>query len=280
MALPFYIVASFTKNPAKGNPAGVVLDADGLSSREMQKIAAELNCSETSFLLKSNSADYRLRYFSPLVEVDLCGHATIATFYVMIHEGLIDDGYFKVETKAGLIGIEVKHDIIYMEQREATFRKIDTGREEIAKSLGIDEEDIADLPVEASSTGLFSLNIPIKNLDAMSKMEPDFGKIKAICLKEGIGSFFPFTFETIRRDCFIHARCFAPLYGINEDPATGTANGACAAYLKKHNLLKSKNYKVEQGCEIGKDGIIHVEINDKIKVGGSACIVMKGKISD
>jgi len=280
MALPFYIVASFTTSPLKGNPAGVILNADVLSNEEMQRIASELQCSETAFVFKSERADYKLRYFSPLKEVDLCGHATIATFHVMMNEGLIRDGCFKVETKAGMIGIEIKEGRPYMEQMKPVFKEIHTKKEEIAKSLGIDERDIADLPIEASSTGLFSLNIPIRTLDAMKRMQPDFEKIKEICLAEGIGSFFLFTFETIRQDCFIHARCFAPLYGVNEDPVTGTANGACAAYLKKHDLLKSKCYKAEQGCEIGRDGIVYVEVNDRIKVGGDACIVMKGKITD
>ena len=277
MEVPFYIANAFTNKPFKGNPAGVVLEADLLNEEQMQKIASELKCSETAFLMKSEKADYKLRYFTPIKEVDLCGHATIATFYTMFKEGRLKEKEIKVETKAGIIGIEIE-DKIYMEQPKPVFKEMEINKEEIAESLSIEENKIEDLPIEAVSTGLFSLNIPIKDLETMQKMKPKFNKIKEICLKLGVGSFFAFTFETIDKSCFIHARCFAPLYGVNEDPVTGTANAALAAYLKKNNLLMKNEYKAEQGYELGREGIIWVKINDKIKIGGEAYIVMKGKI--
>lgn len=277
MEVPFYIANAFTNKPFKGNPAGVVLEADLLNKKQMQRIAADLKCSETAFLMKSEKADYKLRYFTPIKEVDLCGHATIATFYTMFKEGRLKEKEIKVETKAGIIGIEIE-DKIYMEQLEPVFKEVEINKEEIAESLGIEENKIEDLPIEAVSTGLFSLNIPIKDLETMQKMKPKFNKIKEICLKLGVGSFFAFTFETIDKSCFIHARCFAPLYGVNEDPVTGTANAALAAYLKKNNLLEKNEYKAEQGYELGREGIIWIKINDKIKIGGEAHIVMKGKI--
>ena len=81
------------------------------------------------------------------------------------------------------------------------------------------------------------------------------------------------------KECFIHARCFAPLLGVNEDPVTGTANGALGAYLARYGFLKSDKYKAEQGYEIGKEGIVNVEVSDNVKVGGRAYIAMKGEIS-
>lgn len=277
MEVPFYIANAFTNKPFKGNPAGVVLEADLLNEKQMQRIAADLKCSETAFLMKSERADYKLRYFTPIKEVDLCGHATIATFYTMFKEGRLKEKEIKVETKAGIIGIEIE-DKIYMEQPKPVFKEVEINKEEIAESLGIEENKIEDLPIEAVSTGLFSLNIPIKDLETMQKMKPKFNKIKEICLKLGVGSFFAFTFETIDKSCFIHARCFAPLYGVNEDPVTGTANAALAAYLKKNDLLEKNEYKAEQGYEVGREGTVWVKINDKIKIGGEAYIVMKGKI--
>ncbi len=277
MEVPFYIANAFTNKPFKGNPAGVVLEADLLNEKQMQRIAADLKCSETAFLMKSEKTDYKLRYFTPIKEVDLCGHATIATFYTMFKEGRLKEKEIKVETKAGIIGIEIE-DKIYMEQPKPVFKEVEINKEEIAESLGIEENKIEDLPIEAVSTGLFSLNIPIKDLETMQKMKPKFNKIKEICLKLGVGSFFAFTFETIDKSCFIHARCFAPLYGVNEDPVTGTANAALAAYLKKNDLLEKNEYKAEQGYEVGREGTVWVKINDKIKIGGEAYIVMKGKI--
>lgn len=277
--IPFYIVNAFTDKPFKGNPAGVVLNADSLNEEIMQKIARELKCSETSFVMESRKADYLLRYFSPIKEVDLCGHATIATFYLMNKEDLISKRKIDVETKAGIIGVEIKGKEVYMEQAEPVFKEVNLSIREIAESLRIDENEIDNLPIEAVSTGLFSLNIPIKKLETIQKMKPDFEKVKEICIKAGVGSIFVFTFETINEECFIHARCFAPLYGVNEDAVTGTANGALGAYLAKNGLLENRIYKAEQGYEIGREGIVKVEAGNKIKVGGKAYVFMKGKIS-
>jgi len=278
MGLPFYIVNAFTNKPFKGNPAGVVLQADQLGKETMQKIASELKCSETAFIMNSQEADYKVRFFTPIKEVDLCGHATIATFHVMNKEGILRKEKIKMETNIGILGIEIKGKRIFMEQATPIFREVKVSREKIAKVLGINEYEIADLPIEAASTGLFSLNIPIKSLETMKNMKPDFEKIKEMCYTLEVGAFFVFTFETINKDCFVHVRCFAPLYGVNEDPVTGTANAALAAYLAKHRLLKNRVYKAEQGYEIGREGFVSVEVGERIKIGGEACIVMKGVI--
>ncbi len=276
--LLFYIVNAFTNKPFKGNPAGVVFEAEMLNEETMQNIASMLKCSETAFVMNSQHADYKLRFFSPKKEVDLCGHATIATFYAMMKQGIIKKEKLKMETKAGILSIELKGNTVFMEQAEPVFIETDISREEIADALGIEKASIDELPIEVVSTGLFSLNVPIKNLETMQNMKPDFEKVKEICIKSKAGAIFAFTFETINKDCLIHARCFAPLYGVNEDPVTGTANGALGAYLAKHRLLKSSLYKAEQGYEIGREGIVSVETGGKIKVGGEAYIVIKGEI--
>ena len=276
--VPFYLARAFTKNPLQGNPAGVVLDAEMLNDDEMQRIAAEIGASETAFVMKSNKADYRMRFFSPEIEVELCGHATIAAFHTMIEMGLMRSEKARVETRAGIINMEIIGKIVFMEQMPAIFKEVNIEKEKVAKSLGINGEYISDLPMESVSTGLFSLNVPIKNLEGMRKMNPDFEMVKEVCREAGAGSIFAFTFETIHQECMIHARCFAPLYGVNEDPATGTANAALGAYLKKHGLLEKNPYRVEQGIEMGREGKIIVEVGKRVRVGGEACLVMRGEI--
>ncbi|HHH78105.1 MAG TPA: PhzF family phenazine biosynthesis protein [Thermoplasmatales archaeon] len=279
MEMPFYIVNAFTDRPLKGNPAGVVLDADDLEDYEMQNIAAELKCSETAFVMGSRKADLKIRFFSPLREVDLCGHATIASFHTMTEMGLMRKNKLTMETKSGVLGVEIRDDGVFMEQSNPVFREVNIDRGEIADALNIDESGLSDLPVEAVSTGLFSLNVPVKHLKTMKEMEPDFEMLKRMCEKIGVGSLFAFTFETLNRDCLVHTRCFAPLYGVNEDPVTGTANGALGAYLKKHGLLKSDVYKSEQGYEMGREGTVAVDVSgDAVKVGGKAYIVMQGTL--
>jgi len=280
MHMPFHIVNAFTDRPFKGNPAGVVLESDKLNEKDMQKIASELKCSETAFVMEGNNADFRVRFFSPLREVDLCGHATIATFYTMEELGFVRDEHFTMETKAGILGIEIKEGAVFMEQAKPVFRDVNIDKSRIADALGIKVGEIGDLPIEAVSTGLFSLNVPIEHIETMEKIKPDFEKVKELCKSSGVGSIFAFTFETLNEDSFVHARCFAPLYGINEDPVTGTANGALGAYLKKHGLLKSMIYKSEQGYEIGRDGTVFVDVSgDKVKVGGKAYIALQGEVN-
>jgi len=277
--MPFYIVNAFTDKPFKGNPAGVVLEGDRLNEKDMQKIASELKCSETAFVMESNKADFNVRFFSPLKEVELCGHATIATFYTMEELGFVRDKHLAMETKAGILDIEIREELVFMEQAMPVFKDGGISKEDAADALGIKAGEIGDLPIEAVSTGLFSLNVPIRDIETMEKMKPDFEKVKELCKRSGVGSIFPFTFETLNEDSFVHARCFAPLYGVNEDPVTGTANGALGAYLKKHSLLKSMSYKSEQGYEMGKDGIVFVDASgDRIKVGGKAYIALQGKV--
>ena len=276
--IPFYLVRAFTSNPLEGNPAGVVLNAEMLNDEEMQRIASEIGASETAFVMEGGKADYRVRFFSPEKEVSLCGHATIATFYAMSEMGLVRKEKLTVETRAGIINVEMTGKMVFMEQMPPIFKEANVERREVAAALGIREEDMAELPMECVSTGLFSLKVPVKNLEAMGKMKPDFDMVKELCIKTGVGSIFPFTFETVHEECMVHARCFAPLYGVNEDPVTGTANGALGAYLKKHGLLEKNPYRAEQGIEIGRKGIVIVEVNDRIKVGGEACLVMRGEI--
>ena len=100
MKIPFYVVNAFTDKPFNGNPAGVVLEADDLNRNLMQKIAAELKCSETAFVSTSKNATFRVHFFSPLKEVDLCGHATIATFYTMAKSGILKESRVSMETNA------------------------------------------------------------------------------------------------------------------------------------------------------------------------------------
>lgn len=275
----FYTANAFTSKPFKGNPAGVVLYAEGLSENTMQQIAIELKCSETAFVTESDIADISIRFFTPIHEVNLCGHATIAAVHTMQEEGYFRASKATIETLAGVIEILYSDNIIWMTQIKPTFFDVNVSQKKVAESLNIQFHEIDEqLPLESVSTGLFSLNVPICSLKTIEKMRPDFEKVKDICRQVNAGAIFPFTFETLHETSFVHCRCFAPLYGVNEDPVTGTANGALGAYLKKHRQLRSTTYEAEQGWEINRDGLVYVDTKDSIKVGGKACTVIKGYI--
>jgi PhzF family phenazine biosynthesis protein len=282
-------VNAFTESLKGGNPAGVVLDSPDLIDEQMKHISKKLAVSETAFVFTSNVADFKVRFFSPKVEVDLCGHATIATFFTMALKGKFlpkKNNVITQETKAGILPVNIyynddkKIDKVMMTQSKPIYKNIHFDISKIADSLKINVKDIDDsLPKQIVSTGLFTLPICIRSYDDLKNIKPDFEKVKKICDKMGAGSFHVFTFETIEPNSIYHARNFAPVYGINEDPVTGTANGAVSSYLVKHKIIKDKSLICEQGDIIGRPGRVFVEIDkDVVKVGGKARIAKEREI--
>jgi len=277
-------VNAFTESIHGGNPAGVVLDPNKLTEEQMKDISKRLAVSETAFVFRSNKADFKVRFFSPTVEVGLCGHATIATFYTMAQEGkflTVDDRITVTqETKTGILPIDMyfkddKCEKVMMTQGKPIVKDIHLDIYEIARSLNIEEDEIDNsLPKQKVSTGLFTLPICVNSFNTLKKMKPNFEKVRNMCDKIGVGSFHVFTFETIEESSVYHARNFPPLYGINEDPVTGTANGAVSSYLIKNRIISKNKFVCEQGDIMGRPGRAFVEIDDDIvRVGGKAKLV-------
>ena len=284
MRIEVNILEVFAEKVGGGNPAGVVLGAEKLSNVEMQEIAKKVGLSETAFVRKSERADFKVQFFTPNNEVDLCGHATIGIFSLLYEIGKIGVGVYTQETKAGILEVEVKEDgKIYMEQLNPKFYEI-IDKKEIAESLGIDVENIVEeLPVEIVSTGLKDILIPIKKINILNEIKPDFKRIKEISEKYGVVGYHVFSLSN-DKNSIGYCRNFAPLYEIDEESATGTSNGALASYLYKYNKLKAlKNLKFNQGYSMKKPSNIYVDLEvteDRIigvKVGGTA---LKIKIID
>ena len=279
MKVKVYKLNSFAKTKEGGNAAGVVIDADSLSEKEMGKIAAILGFSETAFLLPSDAADFRVRFFTPKNEVDLCGHATIAAFHTMAHLGLLKPDKYKQETKAGILGIEIKEDhSVMMNQPVPVFSEI-IEKDEIADSLNIDTSQmLGDLPVQIVSTGLRDIMIPVKSIEILNEMMPDMEKIKSISQKYNAVGYHVFALESLH-GANANCRNFAPLYEIPEESATGTSNGALGCYLYHYGKINSgqeSNIVFEQGYSMKKPSEILVSLSVKenkiqeVRVGGSA----------
>jgi len=279
-------INAFTDYLTGGNPAGVVFDSPVLSYKQMAYISKILKVSETAFVYPSKKADFKLRFFTPSVEVDLCGHATIATFYTMALENKIFKENTSQETKIGILPIKIEYDSnkkvrkVMMKQARPQIKDIHIDISIIADSLNIPVEEIDEkIPLKAVSTGLYTLPISVKKYDVLKEMKPDFKKIRQICEKNNFGSYHVFTFETLELDSVYHARNFAPLYSVNEDPVTGTANGAVCSFLLKNKIIKGNNFICEQGDIIGRKGRVFVDIkNDNVMVGGVAKIVEEKEI--
>lgn len=271
-----YTLNAFSKAHQGGNPAGVVLVADNLTDHDMQRIAAEVGVSETAFVSKSKVANFRVRFFTTEQEVNLCGHATIATFYLMQYLNIIKKGIYTQETNAGILRVEVGNHSIFMEQAAPAFLQT-IERAAIAQSLNIPESAISeDLPVQLVSTGLKDIFVPIKSMKTLNAIKPSYDKVAEVSKMHGAIGYHIFTLDT---DNGATARCrnFAPSCGIKEDIATGSASGALGCYLCEHKVVSAPQKMVfEQGFKIGMPSEIQVEVSQKpsnelqVMVGGRA----------
>ncbi|MFP9192062.1 PhzF family phenazine biosynthesis protein [Natronosalvus vescus] len=281
-------VDAFTDEPLTGNAAGVVPDGAGLSAEQMQAIAREVAVSETAFLSPSGSdeADRRIRYFTPTQEVDLCGHATIASFGHLHEEGIVETGTSRLETNVGVLEIEVESDgTVWMTQDVPTIREVDLGYGEVADALGVDRAALegasADLPLAVSSTGLPFLVVPITYLSDVGSAEPNMTAIES--LTDGIDAtgIYLFTFDALEADSTLHGRMFAPGAGVPEDPVTGTASGAVGAYLDRFDAFDPlpEELGLEQGHYVDRPGSVRVRVRDSVvQVGGRAVTALDGSI--
>lgn len=279
MKINVYTLNSFAKTKEGGNPAGVVLNSDSLSEEEMREIAADLGFSETAFVLQSKAADFKVRFFTPNEEVDLCGHATIATFYAMSSLNLLKQGKYKQETRAGTLGVEIHKDsFIMMDQSIPVFSEV-IGKDEVAGSLNISPSEISeDLLVQVVSTGLRDIIVPVKSIKILDALKPDMKKVKEVSQKYNAIGYHVFSLEsTYGADAY--CRNFAPLYGIPEESATGTSSGALACYLYHYgkiseeqaaNLIFGQGYSMKKPSEIRVSLMVKENEIQEVKVGGSA----------
>lgn len=281
-----YHYDAFSKKPNKGNPAGVVLNGDDLTETEMQDVAFKVGFNETAFPIASDRADLRIRYFSPKQEMELCGHATMATIYALKTNGWLENKTeLTIETNAGVLPIRItkneqKEIHITMKQALPQFKKFEGSRYDLAKAIGIEEVDFDDeLPIMYGSTGAWTLLIPIKSLDIFNKMEPNNKVFSSILNEIPNASVHPFCLESYYEEVDMHGRHFSSTFsGTIEDPVTGTASGVMGAYFAKYIKKECDmpiNLIVEQGQEMNKDGqmIVNVAENNEIEITGNAVYV-------
>lgn len=277
--LEIYKVNAFTKDARGGNPAGVVFNADALNEKRMLTIAKDLGFSETAYISKSDFADFKIRFFTPVGEVDLCGHATIASWGLMLELAAIKAGNYKQETKAGILDIEVSaNGLVMMDQTQPIFSE-NLSCEEIAKALNVSSDQLLGLSPQIVSTGLRDILVGFKNREALLEMKPDFKLISALSKKHSVIGIHAFTLDVINSSAVAHCRNFAPLYGIDEEAATGTASGALASYLYKNRLIREDQLEdiiFEQGYSMGLASEIKLKLAVqskqiiRVQVGGKA----------
>ncbi len=288
-----YQVDAFTEEPFGGNPAGVVLEADALEDREMQLIAREMNLSETAFVTSSDKADFRVRFFTPGEEVDLCGHATVGTFHALHEKGFLESNrsVFTQETRAGVLEVERsfqgERPLFTMTQARPRYRDMRDAVKEIAEILNLEERDLMEQAPLKISTGLWWLVVGIKKLETLQNLAPSMEALRRFSKNYGVVGMVPLSLETLNPERSYHMRAFAPLVGIAEDPVCGTCNGCAGAFLAFHDLLGAEEHvalESEAGFEVGRPGRVVVSVQRKngevtrIQVGGAGVTVLEGTI--
>lgn len=276
--MKYFIVDAFTEQPFGGNPAGVVLlDSDIFPKEElMLKIAAELRYSETAFLHKHSEQEFTIRYFTPKAEVELCGHATIASFFLLYQKGLAL-GKCLCHTLAGDLNIQAgKQVMMQMAKPRIVATLVET--EEIYRALGVKGYRPA-MPVQVVYAGLPDIMLPMPDVATLQTLQPDMNSIKEITKRYEAVSIHPFAFSNDGYTA--HVRDFAPLFGVPEESATGTANASLTYYLQQYGCLGAEaECAFIQGEVMGRPSVIatRIQIDGNIFVGGTATIVAEGEL--
>ena len=274
--MKYFIVDAFTDQAFGGNPAGVVLlDSDAFPEEElMLQIAAELRYSETAFVRRHSDQEFTIRYFTPAAEVELCGHATIASFSLLHQKGLAS-GTCLCHTKAGDLRIEAGEKIM-MQMAQPRIVVTIRETEEIYQALGVKNYRPA-MPVQVVSTGLPDIMIPLPDVVALQSLQPNMEAISEITKKHGAVSFHVFAFGNDGYSA--HVRDFAPLYDIPEESATGTANASLTYYLQQCGCLGADaECTFLQGEAMGRPSVVatRIQADGNVFVGGTAAVVAEG----
>ena len=291
-ALEMMWVDAFTTKPFAGNPCAVVFDADDLTAEQMQTIAFEMHLSETAFLMRSATADFRARYFTPGEEIPLAGHPTIASMFALIQSGRLSLGdqprNVSLQLQAGTISVDITPDeespIITMTQLKPQF--LDKHDPEVVMPIfGLSADDaLPGVPIQTVSTGTPQLMIAVKDHDALRRSLLDTAAYVAYRDQSGFFSPHLFCLEGITDRGQTFARHYGASPDTNEDPFTGSATGGMAAYLWHYGLLEHPHFIAEQGHWMNRPGMAHVEVVgprediEAVRVGGQAASVLTGQI--
>jgi PhzF family phenazine biosynthesis protein len=286
----FKQVDVFTSRPLFGNPVAVVLGADALEGEEMQRIAAWTNLSETTFVLEPTVAQpaYRLRIFTPGHELPFAGHPTIGSCHAVLEAGIVTtrDGCLVQECGAGNLRLRIDGEglerRIHVEAPEAKLVGEFPGLAQ-AVSAALGRRIAASPAPTAFRNGPNWLFVRCDDSADVTALRPDLSAIAKLSREHSVSGIAVFAFVD-HGQFAVHIRCFAPAFGVPEDPVTGSANAALPAYLVHHGLLgrTGSDYVATQATELGRDGRVYVRVLDgsgRAEIGGQAVTVVQGEMT-
>jgi len=298
----YKIVDAFTSRRFEGNPAAVVLDAQGLTDSQMQQIAREMNLSETAYILpaEDGEASLRIRWFTPTQEVTMCGHATLAAIHALLAEGryvsLWDgpDMFLPIETRGGVlkvrcerVGIGLDEVMIWLELIDPTLTPFHFDAADWGPMLGVPATDfVAALPAMTTQDG--DLLVFVDSFQTLVNAAPDMGRLGKCCSRQKIRGVCVATLDTPSPSVDAQSRFFAPAAGIDEDPVTGSVHGPLGVYLvaSEHTPFWGDLAALSfvQAVPGGRTGYVRVLVKRQAdqkfqaSIGGQCVVSMKGQI--
>ncbi len=306
MERTYWVVDAFTAERFAGNPAAVVFDADGLDEPAMRLIAREFNLSETTFVLRpqldhGGSRAVRFRWFTPAVEVAMCGHATLAGIHALAEGGRLprdeesDDGVqVLIETKSGVLAAFVEpisgpagRQMIWFDLPNPVWRVGTIAAAELARALGV-ATNLFDRARPCLQTQDQDLIAFVVDLGALNRLKPDFRGLGEWLDRKRLRGLCLATTATVTPSVYVQSRFFAPHLGIDEDPVTGSVHGPLAAFLVREGRVPLHDdlaaLTCVQGIPGGRTGLLHVLVQPQgesgfgVRVGGEAVTTMRGRL--
>ena len=290
--LPFYLVDVFAERKYAGNQLAVVDSGAALSSAQMQEIANEMHFSETSFILshKQRKGGFDVRIFTPSAEVPFAGHPTLGTAHIIRHfliKKRVDNVLLNLKVGQIPVSFEktgARQETVWMEQLPPTFGKT-FSVPQLAQVLGLSIGDFnSRYPIQEVSTGMPFIIVPLKTLDAVKRARISMDSLLGLA-KEAKAGILVFCPETYEKGNDLNVRVFVDLFGIPEDPATGSGNGCLAGYLLHYRYFGTDevNARVEQGYEMRRRSLLLLKAEDRagnirVHVGGKVMLVAAGKL--
>ena len=298
MPLPYLHYDVFTGEALVGNQLAVFTDARGLDSTKMQRLAREMNFSESTFILppEQSDTDIRMRIFTPMNEMPMAGHPTIGSTFALAHTGVIRPGSarFVFGLNIGPVPVDLDWNgealrFAWMTQSTPTFGPVIDDRAAVAATLGLAVDDLAEkLPVQQVSCGVPFLLAPLRDRKAVDRAMSDAAAFRRFMTATGLDlAIFLFSIDPAASAETVYSRMFAPEFGIIEDPATGSASGPLGCYLVHHGVVEgeaARRMVSLQGVAMGRSSRIHISIDGdrheirRVRVGGEAVLVGRGEL--
>jgi PhzF family phenazine biosynthesis protein len=291
--VPFVQADVFTTRPFAGNPAGAILDADGLAETDMRALAVELRLPGLAFVTRPTrpGAEFRLRYLTPAREVTYSGHTTLGAVHTLREAGRIRPGTTRFETGAGIVDVTVETagdvTVMWLAPPLAPLRALATPLEPVLAALGLARADLGGWAAPAV-TGDTDLLLPITGLERLRALRPDMPALGAVAEKGGLRGTCVVSRETVEASSGTHCRVFIPHFGIPEDIVTGSVHSPMGRWLAEAGALRvvagRAAFTGEQGDTLGRPGRLRVEVEGaggaapRVRVGGSAVTVLSGSL--